>query len=1642
MKPDYVAIRSAFLVRFFRVLGLFFVLTALDPPQIHSQCPSISSPWSTCRNENRTWSFTLVSAPAGTITWSVTGGASIIAGQGTSGVTVNFPAGLVPPGGNFNLTASWQTFTPGCGLSTTSPIASTFFTAQPLIGPTTACANMGGYRYKALSNWGPGPVTAINNEFFITGGTVTNQTLETINQSEYYEGVIVQWGSGPTGKVKWCTSNYQPGFDQCTYCDSVIVNLYSTPISPPLNLGPDQTVCSLPFTLDAGAGYSSYVWNWMAANTQTISPTATGTFWAAVANATGCSIDTVVVTSGVTPAPPVISASGPTTFCSGGSVQLSVPAVYNTYQWSTGATTPSITVSSSNTYSCTVTDASGCAGNTTPVVVTVTTAPSVAISGGSNLSICSGSSTNLLAGYSGATNFLWSNGSVTNTTTVTQSGTYYIAAWNDVCPTVAYDTVTVIMGAAPPTPVLNPSGPVCLTSGQTVTLTGPGGYTAYQWLGSAATTPTLTTGTAGNYALRVRNAMGCWSPYSATVPVAVQATASISQGSLHCATSFPTALTALPTGAGITYQWNSGATSQTISVPFNGSYTVTVHQANCASTTASSQVASAASTPVVTASPSGAVCPGTPVTLTATGGMNYEWSTGATTSSIVVTAPATVQVRSQSFSICWSNWVPYTVNTVTPAISGGTAQTVCATSRVLTATPSGSTYLWSTGATTQSITATSSGTYTCTLTHPTCGATTLTQVLTLLPPPGIVTLTPSGTVNYCTGTPVTVTAPAGYASYAWSTGATTQSITVTPTSTVNVTVTNAAGCTGISASTFINSIAAPITPTVSVNGPLTFCAGGSVTFTSSPGTSYQWSNGATTQSIVVTSSGTYQVRVANASGCWSAWSNAQTVNVLAAPSASILQGSSITVCGSSQLLTASQGSAYAWSTGATTQSVAVNASGTYEVTVTAIGGCGSASATTSVTLLSNPAAPVISPAGPVTLCVGGTLTANPSGFAAYEWNSNETTQSVSVLSSGTYSVRVRDANGCWSPMSAGVAVTVTAGAQTLTISPAVAILCTGSVTLDAGSGYTSYIWSTGATTQTIVATAVGTYSVTATGPTGCWFIGSRTVTAATPPNVSITPAAPAICAGQSVTFDAGAGFTSYLWSTGATSQSVTASSAGTYSVTVTNASGCTGNDSEVLTVNANPTPSITPAAPAICPGQSVTLNAGAGFTSYLWSTGATSQSIAASTAGTYSVTVTNANGCMGTDSEVLTVNANPSPSITPVAPVSCGGQPVTLNAGAGFSSYLWSTGATTQSIAVSTAGTYSVTVTNAGGCSGTDSEILTTASNPSVIITPVLPSICPGQSVTLNAGAGFSSYAWNTGATSQTVTVSSTGTYSVTVTNASGCQASDNVTVNATPPPFVSINATNGGVLCGGAGGNVVTLTSSIGAAAYLWSTGATTSSITVSTAGTYSLTVTTAAGCSNSASSTVTNFSSCQPPATLSTVNTTPTTATLSWSAAPCANKYRIYYKPATSTLWTQLILNAPATSTLLNSLAPNTTYQWRMRTNCTGGGMSNYSGTYTFTTPPLRTAEPGNAGEEVQQATIQLFPNPNEGSFTVSAVREVAESADLCIYEATGRLIHCERVEVVAGENEWKVTLPQVSAGVYLLRLGAETLRFVVDH
>ncbi len=260
----------------------------------------------------------------------------------------------------------------------------------------------------------------------------------------------------------------------------------------------------------------------------------------------------------------------------------------------------------------------------------------------------------------------------------------------------------------------------------------------------------------------------------------------------------------------------------------------------------------------------------------------------------------------------------------------------------------------------------------------------------------------------------------------------------------------------------------------------------------------------------------------------------------------------------------------------------------------------------------------------------------------------------------------------------------------------------------------------------------------------------------------------------------------------------------------------------------------------ICAEDSVTLDAGAGYASYLWPDNSTNQTFETG-AGTIMVTVTNDNNCPATDEVVISNHAAPVVNLGNDTAF-CDGNTITLDAGS-FDTYEWQDASTNQTLDVSMTGQYIVTVTDANTCEGSDTVEVTVNALPVVDLGGDL-SYCADDTdfnSTLDAGAGFTAYVWNTADSSQIINVDSAGTFDVTVTDANGCQGSDEVTVSELALP--SFDAGSDTSICEG---ETINLATTSGNLTLSWTDSTGTSVSSVTEPGVYVATGTDTNGCSS----------------------------------------------------------------------------------------------------------------------------------------------------------------------------------------------------
>lgn len=1470
--------------------------------------------WTPSAGLNTTTGATVAVSPSTntvyTVTWSSGSGCNA---STTVSVAVNTPPSItitpatanVCAGGSVAMTASGgtggtYTWAPAASLSSTtgatvtaSPTTPTVYTVTWSDGICTATQtrNVGitANPILTITPISPTICTGSSTNLVVSGATGGSYTWAPATGLSTTVGTTVN--ASPTA-----TTVYTVTYTNASGCSATKTVTVTVATGAAINVTPlASTVCignSVALSASGGVG-GSYTWlpaAGLSATTGaniTASPSSTTIYTVSFNN--GICVSTATTTVSIN-TPPVLSVT-PTssTICAGGTgaTLTVVGGTGGTYSWSpasglntTSGATIIATPVSNTTYTATWTD--GICSATVSSLVTVQTPPILSITPVSP-TVCSGASTTLVAsGGSGGT-YTWSPSaslSASTGTTVIASpttNTVYTITWsNGVCQSTITRTVIVTV---PPTINVTPAAPTVCSGGST-SLTASGGTGGvYTW--SPSTGLNTTTGStviatltsAQTYTVTWANG-GCTNTQVVTVSIGSSPTVNITPSSPTICSGGNTTLVANG-GTGGSYSWvpTTGlSASNTASVVASPSatttYTVTWNSGTGCIGTGTVTVTIGTPPVIDIASSSSTICNGTSATLTASGatGGTYTWSPAFglnTTTGNEVISSTTV---TRTYTVTWTGGgcsaTATEIITVqnTPIISiSPTTATICAgnSANLTVSGATGGTYTWSPAAslntttgTNVTATPTSTTTYTVSWTNGICTASTTRLVVVQNRP--TFSFAP---LSICSGSPVNVNASGPSGTYTWSgpsgVVSTTNNLSVTPSGSIIYTLNWTNSVCATSATQVVNVQTAPtisITPSTAV-----ICSGGNITLTASGGTGgvYNWSPSITLNTaigdVVVaspTTTTTYSVTWTNGI-CTK--TTTRTVVVTTPPTISVTP-SSATLCeGSSTSLVASGGSGgtYSWlpTTGlssTTGSSTTASPTSTTAYTVTWSNGLG-CNATKTVTVTVVPINMITVTPATTTICAGATgttLVASGGTSGTYTWAPSSglsTTSGSSVTANPTSTTTYTatwSSGGCTTTATAQVVVN---NAPTISIAPATASVCTGqSINLTAigGTGGT-YTWapasglsSTTGATVTAAPAINTTYTVTWTDGI-CTKTSTKVVVVTTPPNINITPTAPSICIGSSVTLTASGGLGgTYSWApvaglSASSGTSVTANpiSTTTYTVTWTGATGCSATEAVVVSVTSTPTINVTPVSSTLCIGSNVVLTAsgGAGGT-YTWapasSLSATTGTTVTATPATSTVyTITWSNGtCSSSTTATVTVASSPALTITTPTTVVCTGGTVALNVSGGTGgTYTWSPAATLNTtaganvIASPTAAstTYTVTWSN-GTCTSNNTVTITRQTPPTVNIAPSTALICAGGSgVGLTAtGATGGSYTWapvaglstTTGA-GVTANPSTNTTYTVTWTNGICTTTATRLVTVQDPPVFNFIDKTicNGG---------------------------------------------------------------------------------------------------------------------------------------------------------------------------------------------------------------------------------------------------------
>jgi large repetitive protein len=705
------------------------------------------------------------------------------------------------------------------------------------------------------------------------------------------------------------------------------------------------------------------------------------------------------------------------------------------------------------------------------------------------------------------------------------------------------------------------------------------------------------------------------------------------------------------------------------------------------------------------------------------------------------------------------------------------------------------------------------------------------------------------------GSTLTANASGGTPSYTYSWSCSppqnTKVTTALPAGTYTVTVTDANGCT-VTATGTIGSIPAPLSATTTHSNVKCFGGNdGTATANTNGGTApftYKWST--TPQQITQTATnllaGNYTVTVTDANN------NSTTAIVLIEQPTAALQVSTTTSNNSATAATTGGTTpySYAWST--TPQQTTATATGlsanTYTVTVTDANGC-TASATATITAASPLAVSFTKIDVKCNGATTGSISVTASGATSpytYSWNTIpvQSTATASNLGAGTYSVVVTAANG------ASTTITATINQPTPLVVTVATTTNSATATVSGGKNPYYYAWNTTPVQSTATATglAVGTYIVTVTDANGCTATASGTIDAPAPLTTTLSQTNikcnGATTGTATVTANGATAPYTYLWSTSPaqTTPVATNLAAGTYTVTVTAANGVSTTATVTII---QPTPLIVNVTTT---SNTATANPSGGTApyTYAWNVPQTTKMITSLSAGTYSVTVTDDNGCTAVASGIVAISIPLTVTTTQIN-VKCNGTAtgtatVTPNGGTSPYSYQWNTTPqqTTATANNLSAGTYTVTVTDAKNAI---IKATVTITQPIPLVVNVTTTT---NSATANPSGGTApyTYTWNTTPQKieQTITGLTAGTYTVTVSDSNNCTAVASATISTVPSPItISISVNN--VKCYGSDDGSATVNPKGGTApyTYLWDTtpANTTATISNKKAGDYSVIVT-----------------------------------------------------------------------------------------------------------------------------------------------------------------------------------------------------------
>lgn len=1090
----------------------------------------------------------------------------------------------------------------------------------------------------------------------------------------------------------------------CVKTDSVVIGEY---LLPPHELRSDTAVCfgdTIPLT--PGANFTQYLWNDSSTASEFFADT-TGTYSVTSTDTNGCvQIDSVNLYFSI---PPQFGLLNDTSLCEGDNITIGPGPGFANYLWSTAETTPTITAAN-DTFWLEVSDTLGCSTSDT-VIISVRTAPDARLD--SVPIICVRDSVTLGPLNNVFTSYLWNTGdtvpniegianqeyqlTVTDSAGCEFADTLFVNALPDFDPQLPFDTG------------------VCSRDSLIVS-PGPD-FVSYNW-STSSTDSAITLNQTGVYYVTTTDTNSCTYVDSINFTVFDSIPFNLPfTDTLVCPND--TLPFDLSNPGYVEYYWFSTADSNPVNNLYVTEHPYVATDSNGCQVTGMVSVLDLNLPPLL--SNFNEVCPNDSSTLTASPGYDtYTWSNGDTTNPAIVFGPGTYSVTATDTLGCIYEASTNAVSfAVTPVDLGGDDSLCLGQTKLLNAGAGYSVYDWDDTTTNPVRIVDSTGTYSVVVTDVNGCRTADTVDIFFSPGPEF---SLGNDTALCPGDEILLEMPQGFEPYSWNTGDSTRGIFASD-STFWGEATDALGCKA--RDTIVLTVRTP--PTVDLGPDYHFCRFTTFSEILNPGPqydAYQWHNGDTTQIINFTEAdSTVWVRVFDVWGCEAS----DTIEVIQDPLPNVNLGGLDTICaGATRPLNAGTSGgtivSYSWSTSATSQTVNITTSPTiempdvqnYTVTVTDMNGCERADTFTLVTM------PLPSPelGNDTAFCTGDafSLVLDPGNFVSYNWNTGSTQPTITVGAvDSLYSVQVTDSIGCVSSAD----IVVTENPLPNPALPADTNICernSFNIVLNPG-GFTSYNWSTGSVAPALLVTTGGTYEVTVTDVNGCQNDTSTTI------NIEPTPEPDlgrniVVCEDSifNITLDGTPSTTgpnyAFSWSNGASTDSITVTTPGRYTVTVTNqGNGC--RDSSSIRINSfeRVIPNLGPGG-VICDGEARLLDpmvSGTGY-SFNWSTGESTRRILINQPGTYIVEMNAVNGTCRNNRDTIVFEQGTLPVIELGEDIiACEGQTVRLldnHTPFPDAEYIWQDTITTPRLSVTRSGRYQVRVTNTCGTVTDEIQIL------------------------------------------------------------------------------------------------------------------------------------------------------------------------------------------------------------------------------------------------------------------------------------------------------------------------------------------------